>query len=169
VSTKELRETPRLRRVLMTEEAIYGLILVSGMIVVSGTTVGTSIDALITVVVTVVIFFAAHVYAGTLSRMAESRGSSGLRASLGAASLQSSGLLVASIVPLAILALGTTDVIDDNRALWTALIANTALLAAFGWIAVARWSSHWTARVLGALITASFGGALILLKGLISH
>ncbi|MCT9821089.1 hypothetical protein N3K63_12450 [Microbacterium sp. W1N] len=163
------QETPRLVRILMTEEAIYGLILISGMIVVSGTTVGTAIDALVTVAITVVIFFAAHVYAGTLSRLAETAGASGLRASLGAAALQSSGLLAASVVPLTILVLGTTQALADDTALWTALIANTVLLAGLGWVAVARWSSHWTARILGALIAACFGGALTLLKGLVSH
>ncbi|KQP01482.1 hypothetical protein [Leifsonia sp. Leaf264] len=169
MTDEQIGLTPRLQRILTTEEAVYGLILVSGMIVLSGTTTGTSVDALITVIVTVLIFFAAHVYADTLARLAASAGQSGIRASLLAAIKQSSGLLAASVIPIAILTLGTTDVVEDRTAIWLALIANTVLLGALGWIAVARWSSHWTARVLGALITASFGGALILLKVLVPH
>ena len=46
-----LGTTPKVTRILMSEEAIYGLILVSGMIVVSYDLAGTSLNALITVVV----------------------------------------------------------------------------------------------------------------------
>ena len=42
----------KLGRILISEESVYGLILVSGMIVVSNTLTGTSANALLTVVVT---------------------------------------------------------------------------------------------------------------------
>ena len=45
---------PSVTRILQSEEAVYGLILVSGMIVVSHSIVGTSINAFVTVVVTVI-------------------------------------------------------------------------------------------------------------------
>ena len=77
-----LGTTPKVTRILMSEEAIYGLILVSGMIVVSYDLTGTSLNALITVVVTVIVFFAAHVYAGTLARLAATDGKAGLPESL---------------------------------------------------------------------------------------
>jgi hypothetical protein len=164
-----LRLTPRVARILMSEEAVYGLILVSGMIVVSGTFVGTSVNALITVVVTVIVFYLAHVYAGTLGRLAATEGDAGLRASLFAAVRHSRGMLVAAVPPLAILLLGTTDVIDDATAIWTALVVNTVILGALGWIAVAAWSTHWVPRIVGAVVTAGFGGVLILLKAIIHH
>jgi hypothetical protein len=165
----QLHITPRVGRILMSEEAIYGLILVSGMIVVSGSSTGTSLDAFITVAVTVVVFFAAHVFAGTLGRLAATDGHAGLRASLRASSHQSGGMLLASVPPLAILLLGTTRVIDDSTSLWVALTVNTVMLGALGWIAVARWSTHWLPRILSALTTAAFGGVLILLKAVIHH
>ncbi|MBN9174600.1 MAG: hypothetical protein J0I70_10675, partial [Microbacterium sp.] len=68
----------------MSEEAVYGLILVSGMIVVSNSVVGTSANALLSVVITVIVFFAAHVYAGTLARLAADEHSD-LRSSVAAA------------------------------------------------------------------------------------
>lgn len=163
----QLNITPRVARVLMTEEAIYGLILVSGMIVVSAG--GSSIGAFVTVLVTVLVFFAAHVYAGTLGRLAVTEGHGGLRTSLRAAARQSGGMVVAAIAPLFVLLLGATRVIPDDTALWAALIANTLILGALGWIAVARWSTHWWTRLLSALITAAFGGVLILLKAVIHH
>lgn len=165
----QLHITPRLGRVLMSEEAIYGLILVSGMIVVSATTRGSSLDAFVTVLVTVVVFFGAHVYAGTLGRLAATDGNAGLRASLRASARQSSGMLLASVAPLVILLLGATRVIDDGAALWAALIADTVILGALGWIAVARWSTHWVPRLVSAITTAAFGGILIILKAIIHH
>ncbi|WP_127475732.1 hypothetical protein [Microbacterium sulfonylureivorans] len=165
----QLHITPRVARVLMSEEAIYGLILVSGMIVVSGSAVGTSINALLTVAVTVVVFYAAHVYAGTLGRLAATDGHAGLRASLASSARQSSGMLIAAVAPLLVLLLGTTRLIEDDTAIWAALIVNTVILGGLGWTAVARWSDHWWPRLLSALLTAAFGGVLILLKAVIHH
>lgn len=163
----QLHITPRVARVLMTEEAIYGLILVSGMIVVSAG--GSSWGAFVTVLITVLVFFAAHVYAGTLGRLAATDGHSGLRASLQAAARQSSGMVIAAIAPLFVLLLGSTRIIEDDTALWAALIVNTLILGALGWIAVARWSTHWWPRLLSAVVTAAFGGVLIVLKAVIHH
>ena len=169
MTDEQLDITPRLHRVLMSEEAIYGLILVSGMIVVSGSAQSTAVSALISVAVTVIVFFAAHVYAGTLGRLAATNGHAGLRASLRGSMRQSSGMLLASVVPVFILLLGALQVVDDSTALWTALFVNTVLLGALGWVAVARWSTHWGPRLLSALTTAAFGGILIVLKAVIHH
>ena len=45
----------------------------------------------------------------------------------------------------------------------------TVILGILGWIAVARWSTHWLPRILSALLTAGFGGILIALKAVIHH
>ena len=119
--------------------------------------------------VTVIIFFAAHVYAGTLGRLAATNGESGVRASLAATARHSSGMLIASVPALIILLLGATRAIDDSAAMWSALIADAVVLGALGWMAVARWSTHWLPRILSALTTAAFGGVLVLLKAIIHH
>ena len=116
-----LGTTPQVTRILMSEEAIYGLILVSGMIVVSYDLAGTSLNALITVVVTVIVFFAAHVYAGTLARLAATDGKAGLPESIRAAVHHSLGMLLVSLAPVAVLLLGVTKVVDDDFAIWCAL------------------------------------------------
>lgn len=159
----------RLAQLLMTEESVYGLILVSGVIVASASATGTSVNALVTVSVTVVVFFAAHVYAGALARLAITEGRSGLGASVRTAARRSSGMLLASVPAVVVLLLGTTHIVDDDTTLWAALIVNTLTLAVLGWIAVARWSSHWSARLMGAVVSAAFGGVLILVKAIISH
>lgn len=169
MTNQQIGITPRFARILMSEEAIYGLILVSGMVVVSGLSVGTSINALVTVLVTVIVFYLAHVYAGTLGRLAATDGRATLHASLAASARQSGGMLLASIPPLLVLLLGAVGILEENVALWAALVINTVLLGELGWFAVARWSTNWLPRIAGAVITAAFGGVLILLKAFISH
>jgi hypothetical protein len=159
----------RLARIFMTEEAIYGLILVSGMLVITGAANATSVVALVTVAVTVLVFFAAHVYAGALARLAANKKVWTVRSSLRSSAVQASGMLLASVAPIAILTVGATRVLEDDTAIWTALIVNTILLGVLGWTAVARWSARWYVRLGGALITAAFGGALILLKSVVTH
>lgn len=160
---------PQVARVLQSEEAIYGLILVSGMIVVSNSLVGTSANALLTVVVTVIVFFAAHVYAGTLARLAATDGAAGLVASLRASARHSIGMLVAAVPPLVILLLGTTRVFHDDTAIWAALIVDTVLLGVLGWFAVSRWTKRVWPRLLSGVITAAFGLVLVALKAFIHH
>jgi len=164
-----LGTTPRVTRILMSEEAIYGLILVSGMIVVSYTLTGTSLSALVTVVVTVLVFFAAHVYAGTLARLAATDGSAGLADSLRAAAYHSLGMLLISLAPIAVLLLGVTRFFDDDLAVWLALLVDTLALGILGWLAVAKWTRHFWLRLASAVITAAFGGVIIVLKAFVHH
>lgn len=81
-SSAEARNTTPLHKqlahTLMTEEAIYGIILVSGMIVVSESVALDSLRAFLTVFGTVVVFWAAHVYAGTLARFGHEHGGGNL-------------------------------------------------------------------------------------------
>jgi len=165
----QLGRTPKMARILMSEEAVYGLILVSGMIVVSYTLTGTSLSALITVVGTVIVFFAAHVYAGTLARLAATDGRAGLAESFRAAVRHSLGMLLVSLAPIAVLLLGVTRAVDDDVAAWSALAVDTIALAILGWLAVAKWTKSFWLRTASALITAAFGGVIILLKAFIHH
>ncbi|MCR2762257.1 hypothetical protein NQ152_01910 [Microbacterium sp. zg.B48] len=161
--------TPRVSRILMSEEAVYGLILVSGMIVVSYNLTGTSLSALVTVVVTVLVFFAAHVYAGTLARLALTEGKAGLPQSLRAAARHSRGMLLISLAPIAVLLLGVTRVVDDDLAVWTALVVDTVALGVLGWLAVLKWTSRFWVRVVSALTTAAFGLVIVAMKAFIHH
>src|SRR5688500_8789932 len=57
-----------MRTPFATEESVYGVILVSGMIVVAGGHGESSWIVFWTVLITVIVFWAAHVYAGTVAR-----------------------------------------------------------------------------------------------------
>lgn len=167
--TDEQLLRPSVMRVMQSEEAVYGLILVSGMIVVSNSVAGTSINAFLTVCVTVIVFFLAHVYAGTLARLAATDGAAGFWPSVRASTRHSYGMLFASVVPLTILLLGALHLVDDDTAIWAALITDTLLLGLLGWLAVSRWTRHVWPRFVSALITSAFGLVLVGLKAFIHH
>ncbi len=169
MTNAQLGRTPQVARILMSEEAVYGLILVSGMIVVSYTLTGTSLSALTTVIGTVIVFFAAHVYAGTLARLAATDGKAGLGESIRAAAHHSLGMLLISLAPIAVLLLGVLRAVDDDLAVWLALSIDTLALGVLGWLAVSKWTTHWWLRLASALTTAAFGGIIIGLKAFIHH
>jgi hypothetical protein len=78
-------------------------------------------------------------------------------------------MLGVAVVPVVVLALGVTDVLDDADAVWLALYVDVALLGAVGWWITATRSPSFWVRAGGALLTGAFGGILILLKALIHH
>lgn len=151
---------------LMTEEAIYGLILVSGMILLSGLHEDTSFSVLFTVIVTVFVFWLAHVYAGTLARFSGRREGGNLARAITQSMSRSKGLLISAVFPIAVLTLGTLGILDDTEAVWGALWMNTLVLGVLGWIGVARWSKSFWWRLASALTTALFGGFVIVLKAI---
>ena len=160
--------TDLVRTTFVTEESVYGVILVSGMIVVAGGS-GTSAWQLFWQVVgTVVVFWAAHVYAGTVARHGlEHNRVRGLGEAFRESLQRSLGLLASSTIPLVILLLGATKAIDDAVALWAALWAGVVVLAVLGWIAFTRRGAPWPIRLAGAFGTAAFGLVMMLMKALI--
>lgn len=151
-------------------EGIYGLIIVAGMIVVSRNLTASSGEALLSVIATLLVFFAAHVYAAAVSWMAEHpERDGGIGSAVRHGLNESVGLLGLAAVPVLILFLGFAGLLHDGFAVWMALSVDVLLLAIVGWvIAGTRTASMW-ARLGGAVVTASFGGILIALKALIHH
>lgn len=153
----------------VTAESVYGIILVSGMIVASGGQGVTSWSVFVKVLVTVIVFWAAHVYAGTVA--AHGIEVHGAHASLKTAfrlSLRRSlGLLTAALLPSGILLLGALQAINDAVAIWTALWLGVVLLAVIGYSAFARLGFTVPMRIFGSLTTAAFGVAMIVLKAVI--
>lgn len=152
---------------LFREDAIYGLILVSGMIVISGTASEDSWRPLTTVSVTLVVFWAAHVYARALAHYAHGDHEHNLLAAVGSAAWESKGMILVAIPALLLLLLGRLDVVDDEFAIIGALVVDVLLLGFVGWIAVSRWSESTWARIGGAVMTALFGVVLIVAKAFI--
>lgn len=153
-----------------TEAAVYGTILVSGLVAVSSTQYEMSVVVLIKVAVSVLIFWGAHVFAGTIARFGhdeEERKAGSLGAAFRASLKQSLGMLTSAAVPALILLAGTTRIIPDEIANDVALWSGVVVLAFLGYVGFTlRGSSLWI-RIAGALVTASFGLAFVVLKSLV--
>ncbi|MGR0319166.1 hypothetical protein [Agromyces sp. ZXT2-3] len=156
------------RSSFVTEESVYGVILVSGMIVVAGGHGDSSWSVFWTVVLTVLVFWAAHVYAGTVAHHGmDDHRMVGLGEAFRGAMRRSLGMLVAALIPAFILLLGATRAIPDPIAIWTALWVGVGVLAVLGFIAFRRRGASLLIQVTGALGTAAFGVAMIVLKAFV--
>ncbi|HEY6801558.1 MAG TPA: hypothetical protein VI121_12995 [Agromyces sp.] len=156
------------RTTFVTEESVYGVILISGIIVAVGGHGESAWRLFWTVVGTVIVFWAAHVYAGTVARHGlDDAQMIGLGEAFRRSFRRSLGLLASALIPSFILLLGATRAIPDEYAIWAALWAGVVILAVLGWIAFSRRNASWPVRVAGSLGTAAFGIAMIVLKSII--
>jgi hypothetical protein len=156
------------RATFVTEESVYGVILVSGMIVVSAGHGATAWNVFWTVIATVIVFWAAHLYAGTVAHHGLDHDRVvGLREAFRGSFRRSLGLLASALLPSFILLLGATKAIPDVLAMWAALWAGVFVLAVLGFIAFRRRGASLLMQIVGALVTAAFGVAMILMKVLI--
>ena len=163
--------TDALRRArvdFITEESVYGTVLVNGMIVATGSHGASSMSVFVTVLTTVVVFWAAHVYAGTIAGHGVDMGErASLAASFRRSLRRSVGFLTSAVPPSVVLLLGALRVVDDTIALWVALWLGVAILAVLGFIVFALRGDSWPIRILGAISPALFGVAMIILKAVI--
>lgn len=151
-----------------TEQGVYGVILVAGLIVVAGADRMTPWQIFVAVSATIGVFWAAHVYAGTVAHHGFEGGRVvSLRESFRVSLRRSLGLLVSGFIPALILLLGATHVVADAAAVWLAMWTCVAVLAVLGWIAFTRRRAVWWVRILGSLATAGFGILMIILKALL--
>jgi len=156
------------RAAFVTEESVYGVILVSGMIVASGGHDASSWSVFWTVVVTVIVFWAAHLYAGTVAHHGlDHERVVGLREAFRSAFRRSLGLLASALIPALILLLGATKAVPDAFALWAALWSGVVVLAVLGFVAFRRRGAALPMQFVGAIATAGFGIAMIVAKALI--
>ena len=127
---------------------------------------------LLFIVITVVVFWAAHVYARAVASHGEPTPDGtprSIQESYREAVEGSKGLLAATVAPALVLLLGVFGLIPDNSAKWIALWVSVAVLALVGYIAYSRKGARWWVRILGAISTASFGLVIVLAKAIISH
>lgn len=155
---------------LSTEEGVYGLILVAGLIAVAGTSGLGPVLTLIFISVTVLVFWAAHVYAGAVAEHSGNMGQGvSLKTATKSAVHRSRGLLTATIPPAIPLLLSAFGIIGHQLADWIALWVVVGVLGALGYLAYHRKSAALHMRIIGAVSTAAFGIVIILAKALLHH
>jgi hypothetical protein len=156
----------------VTESAVYGVILVAGLVVIVSDAAQASWDVLVKVLATVVVFWAAHIYAGTVAHLSDHPGSDlaiaqRLRHAARHALDHSWGMLVAALLPVTVLLLGVANVVADRVAIWGTLWLAVVVLGALGYLKVASWTGKRWVRFASASVTSVLGLVLIGLKILV--
>ncbi len=148
-------------------EAIYGLILATSVIAVSAEYASSNAGLVgVTVLVTGVVFWLAHVYARVLAG-AISHHRRPDRSEVREA-LRHDWPLAEVTVPLVlILALGALDVVADKAAILAATLAVLMELAAAGAYAAHASGAGLRGTLASAVIAVTLGGAVVLLKALV--
>jgi hypothetical protein len=148
-------------------EAIYGLILATSVIAVSREYDSSNAGLIgVTVLVTGVVFWLAHVYARVLARSITHH--RWLNRSEVREVLHHDWPLVEVTVPLVlVLALGVVDVVPDKAAILAATLAALVELGAAGGYAARRSGAGLRGTVVSAVIAVMLGGAVVLLKALV--
>lgn len=152
----------------LSESAIYGLLLVSALLIITGRYADTSWAVFLKVLGTVIVFCIAHIFAHVVAQLGDaSQGTLALSKVFRHAFDRSIGMLGIALIPLAFILLGALNVLSDETAVWLALIVDTVLMAGLGYLGIARWSPRQPIRLLGAAVTALLGVIIILMKALI--
>ena len=148
-------------------EAIYGLILATSVIAVSREYDASNAGRIgVTVLVTGVVFWLAHVYARVLAGSITHQRL--LNRTEVREALRHDWPLVEVTVPLVlILALGVVDVVPDKAAILVATLAALVELAAAGWYAARASGAGPRGTVVSAVIAVTLGSAVVLLKALV--
>jgi hypothetical protein len=148
-------------------EAIYGLILAASVIAVSREYDSSNAGLIgVTVLVTGIVFWLAHVYARVLAGSITHRRM--LNRSEVRDVLRHDWPLVEATVPLVlILTLGVLDVVADKAAILAATLAALVELAAAGAYAARTSGAGPRGTVVSAVIAVTLGSAVVLLKALV--
>ncbi len=146
--------------------AIYGLIVFTAFITLTSDEIddaGHPIHAsemLEDAVPALLVFYAAHVFAHTLT----DHGEHGFGRSLRHALQHSSGMLWTAIPTVLILVIGTLTGMSGYDAYWLSMLVAVLMLGILGYASYARRGSSQVIRVLGAVGTGLLGALIILLE-----
>ena len=145
----------------VTVDAIYGLILYAALIAGVSDDDSDMVEVLVVSVISLVIFWAAHVYAGTIvNHVAKAP----LHSAIWKAMTHSSGMLWAAIIPSIPLVLGAFTLVAADDAVDWSLNLVTLQLGVLGFVALSQRGVHMVARIFGAIGTALFGTLIIALN-----
>lgn len=143
--------------------AIYGLIVFASFVQISSEHSESTWLVLRTAVLTLLIFFVAHVFSHTLT----DHGALGLPRAMRNAIGHASGMLYASVPASIVLVVGGIRGIAPDDVVDGAMIVTVIVLAALGYGAFARQGVPIVIRLIGAAGTALLGMLIVLLEYLI--
>lgn len=145
--------------------AIFGTITAAAVIAASAAHDPTIGSVVAVTVVTVVVFWLAHVYGSVVEGHME-EGRSGVDA-VGEAMIDELPVLEAPAPSVLLLLLGLIGVFDAETAVLAALWMAVAQLVIWGGAAARRHRRSWRAAAVSGAISGTFGLVIILLKALV--
>jgi len=147
-----------LRHRFITADTVYGSILFAALVAVVSDEDSDALEVLVVSVFSLVVFWLAHVYAGTITGHGkELKMGAAFRASV----RHSSGMLFAAILPAVPLVLGAFHVLGEDDAIDLCLLIVTVILGVLGFLSFAERGYRIPMRIVGALTTAFFGVLII--------
>jgi hypothetical protein len=145
--------------------AVYGLILTGSILAASGQGERAG-EILLFMVMTLGLFWAAHVYAELLGGWATT-GQPPDRGRWKSEMRRQWPMVGVCAIPAIVLVLGIFDLVRDETAVDLALVICTAELGLAGFLAARRGGGGLPASVISAVIAFGFGVALIALKAIL--
>lgn len=151
-----------------TPAAIYGTVVYSSLIAAASVESAghqSAIKILLFALITVVVFWLAHIFADALAYHGDrDRRHVTLKDSLGHAVFESGGMLEAAVVPSIPLVLSGFGLMPVQVAIVTALWLAVGMLALLGYLAFAVRDHRIWARIVGSAVTALFGVSVVVLE-----
>jgi len=163
----------RLWRQWGSPASIYGTIVYASVVAAASgddETQESAIRLLVFSLVSIVVFWLAHVYSTALGYQGDAaRIGDRLSASLGHALRESGGMLQAAIVPSVPLLLAALAVLPPNLGVTLSLWFAVLMLAILGYSVFLMRGRSFAICLVGGLITGAFGVVVILLKSALQH
>ncbi|MCU1414524.1 MAG: hypothetical protein JWN80_1864 [Microbacteriaceae bacterium] len=157
-----------LERHLVTADAVYGVILYAALVGVISDKSHPSLEVLVLSVLSLLVFWGAHVYAGTIANHGVRDGRViTIGAAFHDAVLHTSGMLYAAILPSIPLAIAIFGVLKDDDAASISMLVVVVQLAIIGYDSFAQRKSPIIIRILGAIGTGLFGFVMVILNLLV--
>ncbi len=152
---------------LVRPPTIYGTIIVSAVIVAANDNT-TDFEVFELTLGTIVTVWVAHVFSEVVAgEHAVTNPPTPLRTVIRHAMGHASGLLIAAILPLLLLLVGTFGGLTEYIAYYASLGVAVLSLAVLGWLVFAHRGNAWPIRLAGAVGTALLGAIVVFLKSLI--
>ncbi|ANF33056.1 hypothetical protein A0130_16560 [Leifsonia xyli] len=156
-----------------TPAAIYGTIVYASVVAAASGAdddQASAVRLLVLSVVSIVVFWLAHVYSTALGFQGdEQHAADRIRDSLRHALAESGGMLEAAIVPSIPLVLAALGVLPPDFGVALSLWFSVLMLALLGFSIFLLRGRSIMVCLLGAVVTASFGVVVILLKSALQH
>jgi hypothetical protein len=152
---------------LVRPSVIYGTVIVSAVIVAAPDD-DPDIELVLLSLGTIAIVWVAHVFSEIIAgEHAVTNPPTPFRTVLAHAIGHGAGLLIAGILPIACLLVGSLGGFTQSGAYYASLAVGVLTMGVLGWFVFAHRGNSWPIRLLGAVGTALLGAGVVALNGFI--